>query len=393
MIKFKIVLLLVVVFQLMSSCSSGKENEDILVSPKEEDEKPSEMLRSLREVVAEKYPDGNFFVGCSHPLRKNDNKSLEILNHEFGYITPGIAFKQSTFHPGPDDWDFGASNYWIESATTNGQALRMHGPISPQCSKWAKEDTRTPEELSTNLVEHMTALCETYDEYEHVKWMDVINEPLVGNGKWTPAKDGTSAYENPWVRIGYDDAPPLNPPLFIKQAFEVATLKAPNTKLIINEHIGPEDDAVWQKIKDIVGYLRERELRVDGIGWQAHISIGWEKQDDNIERLHALIDWAHDNALSFHITEMNVWMKDEIDLTAQAETFVAIAKVLMEHTDKGEVALSFWDVSDETAWKEEEGWEGCLFDRNYEAKPAYYGLLKLFEGNPGVSALTNGYCC
>ena len=36
---------------------------------------------------------------------------------------------------------------------------RLHGPISPQCSKWAKDDSRTAEELKQNLFEYMTAQC------------------------------------------------------------------------------------------------------------------------------------------------------------------------------------------------------------------------------------------
>ena len=46
---------------------------------------------------------------------------------------------------------------------------------------------------------------------------------------------------------------------------------------------------MWDKIKRLVLYLRKKGLRVDGIGWQAHVNVGWEKKDDNMNRLSQLM--------------------------------------------------------------------------------------------------------
>ena len=35
---------------------------------------------------------------------------------------------------------------------------------------------------------------------------------------------------------------------------------------------------MWQKVKAVVRYLREQGLRVDGIGWQAHIDVAWKSK-------------------------------------------------------------------------------------------------------------------
>ena len=37
--------------------------------------------------------------------------------------------------------------------------MRVHGPIGPQSSTWAKTDSRTPEELSQVYEEFLTELC------------------------------------------------------------------------------------------------------------------------------------------------------------------------------------------------------------------------------------------
>ena len=33
--------------------------------------------------------------------------------------------------------------------------------------------------------------------------------------------------------------------------------------------------------------------------------------DDDLNQLSSLIDWAHENNMEFHITELNLWVKEE----------------------------------------------------------------------------------
>ena len=313
-----------------------------------------------------------------------------MLDRDFGYVTPENDFKHSVIHPRPGVWDWEAGDAWIKHCAEQDQVIRLHGPISPQASKWAKADERTPEELTKSLRDFMTALCKRYDGVAHVKWMDVVNETVAHSGEWFMPKEGTGEWENPWPLIGFDETHPLRPPLYIKMAFEIANEHAPNTQLIINQHAGMQDP-VWEKIKALVLYLREQNLRVDGIGWQAHLDVGWEKKPGNMERLHALIAWAHDHDLSFHITEKNAWMKRKTDtLEDQANTFAAIFRALLEHRENGDVTWNVWNISDATAWQHQKGWEGCLFDRNFEAKPAYYALQNLLEHPPPPLTSTDG---
>jgi GH35 family endo-1,4-beta-xylanase len=52
----------------------------------------------------------------------------------------------------------------IEFAAKHKMLMRLHGPISPQCSPWAADDKRTPEELRTNLEEFMATLRKRYND-------------------------------------------------------------------------------------------------------------------------------------------------------------------------------------------------------------------------------------
>lgn len=338
--------------------------------------------RRLRSIVAERFPAGNVYIGGTTGWKKRPLGTGVIIDREFSYITPENDFKQRIVHPKPGEWNWELADAWIKHCAEQGQVVRIHGPISPQCSEWAKEDTRTPEEMKQNLVEYMTELCKRYGKYEHVKWLDVVNETVVPNGQWKRPRKGTDVWENPWPIIGYDDTHPLKPPLYIKMAFEIATKHAPNTGLIINQHDGMQP-RMWQKVKALVPYLREQGLRVDGIGWQAHISEGFEKDKQNMETLHELIDWAHANKLSFHVTEMNVWLHgEEKDYKAQAKTFAAILSAVLEHRENGLVTWNVWNITDGLAWERNRIKKGTLFDPEGKAKPAYYAIQQVLETPP-----------
>lgn len=340
--------------------------------------------RPLREIVADKFPDGNVFVGGTTGWEKYAREPGVILDREFSYITPENDYKHGTINPEPGVWNWELGDAWIGSSEKNGQLIRGHGPIGPQCSPWAREDYRTAEELTQSLEEFTTAFYQRYGNTPTIKWLDVINETVTDEGEWFGPKEGNDQWENPWTLLGFDEDA-AKTPLYIKNAFEIATrYTGPSTELIINQHGSMEVD-MWEKVKGLVPYLRSHDLRVDGIGWQAHIDAGWETIPGNLDRLHQLIAWCHENELSFHVTEMNAWIKDpELGNYDQAKTFVAVMRALLEHRENGVVSWNVWNLSDVDAWMQEEKWEGCLFDREYNAKPAYYELQKLLENPPAA---------
>lgn len=364
------------------SCSdSGTDIEDEL-----DIEKPEQ---TIREIVAEVFPEGNVFIGsaCHHNLM--ETKSGEILNREFSYVTPANDFKQSYIHGVPGRYQYQLSDDWVQSCKDNKQVIRMHGPISPQCSKWVKEDVRTAEELELMLEEYMVALCSRYNGIENVLWLDVVNETIVTNpikdpmgnyepGDWFGPREGIENWENPWPKIGFDETHALKPPLYIKQAFALANKYAPDVKQIINQH-GALEEVSWDKMKALVSYLRENNLRVDGLGWQAHIDLGWEKIPGNIERLGEIVKWCHANDLEFHITEFNVWLRagNEFKHNEQAATFKAITKAVLDNRSGGVVGINYWHIrGNDTANKD---LDACLFDDNYAPKPAYFEIKELLK--------------
>lgn len=358
---------------------------------------PDKLMKlPIREIVDKLYPDGNVYVGVANHAKSIGGLSTEIADREFSYITPSNDFKQSYIHQnlGKKSWRWDNPDAYLNHAKKEGQVLRIHGPISPQCSRWARNDSRTLDELNKMLEEYMTALCLRYGKEKNVKWMDVVNETIAHEnfkagagykdmmvGDWFGPREGDSKWENPWTILGYDEASEIKVPVYIDKAFEIANRCAPDVKQIINQQ-GKFEEVVWEKVKKLVEYLRSKGRRVDGVGWQCHIDMGWEKIPGNIERLDEMVKWCHKNNLEFHITEMNVWMKEEIDEDAQADTFGKIINVLLDNSKNGTVGINFWNVRDEDTANPK--WNGTLWRNDGTARKAYERIKKELIVNAGL---------
>ena len=54
----------------------------------------------IREIITEKFPDGNVYMGATAQYKELVNPNGKILNTEFSYIKPENYFKQFYMHPG-----------------------------------------------------------------------------------------------------------------------------------------------------------------------------------------------------------------------------------------------------------------------------------------------------
>lgn len=337
--------------------------------------------RRLKEIVEEKFPNGNLLIGATTGAWALGKRTGIIMDNEFNYVTPENDFKQRIIHPdNSDTWNWEAADKWVDHVAETGQILRIHGPIGPQCSKWTREDNRTGEELEVNLRAFMKELCLRYNGKNGVQYLDVVNETVCTEGVWFTSKPDYP-WENPWTKIGYD-TDKNRTPLYIKYAFEIASKYATDMKLIYNQHSDYIFNLDWNLIKETVLYLRENGLRVDGIGCQAHFNSGWEYVSGQTKALENLIDWAHQNDLEFHITEFSAWMHDGIspvEFEKQADTYRTVLEILVEKSKNGVVGWNTWHIDDASGWRKH--LYPSLFDATYAAKPAYYAVQKALERN------------
>ncbi len=314
-------------------------------------------------------------IGATLNHHELGGKKEELFLKDFKFLTPANAAKQQRIYPSPGVWQWDRIEEFLEFSKSHNLTLRVHGPISPQASKWAKEDHRTAQELEEVMVEFMTASALRYNEEPTVKYMDVVNETILPDGSWFGPKSGTNSWENPWLTIGLDEN---GFPNYIVKAFEIATKYAPNVKLVYNQNAGMQKP-MWNKVKETILYLRSKGLRVDGIGWQGHLKLSRttgdfiEKTDEALIELSNLIDWAHANDLDFHVTELDYKVIDksklEDEFQTQAILYQKIVNVLKSKTSTGVVTLNLWDMGER--FKKPNIYFQSIYDKEYNPTPAY----------------------
>lgn len=124
-----------------------------------------------------------------------------ILNREFQSITPANAFKQTSIHPEPGVWNWRKADAWVDRCEQRGEIMRLHACVSPQCSAWAEEDHRTPEELRQVMEEYVEGVCKRYGNRKHVSWIDVVNETVTRQGEWFGPKKVLGSGRIPGLKL------------------------------------------------------------------------------------------------------------------------------------------------------------------------------------------------
>ena len=333
--------------------------------------------KPIREILTEKNYD-NFYFGATISAGQLDTDVEKILANNFNMTVPENAVKQSVVHPDPDTWDWTKIDAILDMAKENDLSVRLHGPISPQSSRWAKHDDRKPVELENIMNEFLIEQCKRFNNHPNVKWMDVVNETITRDGEWFGPKKGVTEWENPWTIIGSDNDK-NSTPIYISRSFEIAQKYAPNINLVFNQHGGMEE-VMWERVKETIMYLKDKGLRVDGIGWQAHLSSRMKYGENEIQYLSDLIDWSHQNNLEFHITEMDYKIFGEVTKQKQeiqAKAYSDVLKTLLSKKNNGLVTFNTWGIVDRVGTHTDKS--RFIFDLAGNPKLAYYKMKNILE--------------
>ena len=235
----------------------------------------------------------------------------------------------------------------------------------------------------------MTAISKRYNNEPQVKWLDVVNETIDEQGNWFGPLPGTEVWQNPWPLLGFEiDIPAQFPllrkkgvPVYIIKAFELANKHAPNLSLVLNQHrmTSPESIAM---VKELVLYLRYRGLRVDGLGWQAHIKEEWPNwismDNQALKTFDGIVKWAHQHDLDFHVTENNVhYPKNTVQDPQLNLVFTNIVKTLLNNKATGVVTWNLWNITDRPHFEKKNNLILGLWTKDLQPKPAYLQIKQL----------------
>jgi len=255
--------------------------------------------------------------------------------------------------------DFSGGDAIAAYAAAHGMQLKGHALVWHQAvPSWVGGlDADT---LRVELERHIRSVASHYAG--RVLAWDVVNEAIDDNG---------FGLRNSVFRQKLGDG-------YIAEAFRVAHEADPHALLFYNDYggegLGGKSDAIYALVRD----LRAQGVPIDGVGLQMHIRAAAPPADGdvaaNMRRLAAL-------GLKVNISEMDVRVGDTgtpASLAAQKAVYHALVGVCV--AEPACHAVTFWGFTDAHSWIYSQYGPDAplLFDAQYAAKPAFYGVLDAF---------------
>ncbi len=331
----------------------------VAVSPRQSSSSPPETLRDLAALH-------HILIGAAVPSRLlSDSQYTAILTSEFSQLEPENEMKFAPIHPRPDSdpqpYNFAGADALVAFARDRGLLVRGHTLVwHKQTPDWIAKGNFASPQLADVLHNHIRTVVSRYASKVYA-W-DVVNEAFDTDGS---LRD-TVWYNQPGIAAGAGTK-------YIEQALRWAHEADPSAKLFYNdydaEELNAKSDAIYAMAKD----FKQRGVPLDGIGFQAHLTL---KFDDaaKLESLAKNLDRFAKLGLELNITELDIRLDDAspASLAAQAKLYGEIASACV-HQPACKL-IQTWGITDKYSWIPRtfpgHGW-ALLWDENFQKKPAY----------------------
>jgi len=337
----------------------------------------------------------NFMIGMAPNddiMAGKDPQAADIILKHSNTITAENVMKWALIHPEPDRYDFEAADRFVAFGEQHKLFMVGHTLVwHTQIPDWAFVDKSNKplkrDAMLARMKEHIQTVVGRYKGRVHA-W-DVVNEALSDEGPLQKTK---------WLEtIGED---------YIAKAFEYAHEADPDAELYYNDFSIEQPakrEATVRLVKDILA----KGLRVDGVGIQGHWGMDYPIPED----FEALVNEIAALGLKVMVTELDLdilppaldYRGAEITQTAEfqkefnpypdglpeemqqkhADRYTEIFRMMLKHSDNIS-RVTFWGVYDKTSWLNNWPIRGrtsypLLFDRTYQAKPAFYAVVETAE--------------
>lgn len=325
--------------------------------------------------IKDAYQD-DFLIGNAISAEDLDGVRLELLKKHFNVATAGNAMKPDALQPTKGNFTFTAADALVDKVHEAG--LQMHGHVlvwHQQTPTWMNTSNGSPlsrDEALDNMKTHIETVMEHFAG-KVISW-DVVNEAMNDN-PGNPADWKASLRQTPWYNaIGSD---------YVEQAFLAAraVLDAHpdwNIKLYYNDY--NEDNqskatAIYNMVKDLNASYAEThpgKLLIDGIGMQAHYN-----SNTNPDNVRLSLEKFISLGVTVSVSEMDVqagsnYQLSEEQANAQGYLYAQLMNIFKANADHID-RVTFWGMDDNTSWRSSTN--PLLFDKNLQAKPAYYGVI------------------
>lgn len=265
---------------------------------------------------------------------------------EFNLVSPENSMKMDLVNPEAGRYQFADIENLISFARLNNMEVHGHPVLwHRQLPEWIQNVE--PASVEGHMREYIVRLMGRYKD--DIKLWDVVNEPVGDDGGYRSS-------------VWYDAVGES----YLDIAFHQARETIPDATLLLNDFDiafnGPKADSLFS----IVDGLLERNVPIDGIGFQLHIFSSFDKFDEVRENFQKVAD----RDLDIYITEFDVSLSDGADFQKQAEVYEKIVGLCLEQQRCK--AIQIWGFTDQYSFRKI--YQPLPFDESYLAKPAYYSI-------------------
>jgi endo-1,4-beta-xylanase len=284
---------------------------------------------------------------------------------EFGQVTPANGQKWMYIEPQRNVFNYTMADEIIKPSIKAKQMRRCHNFVwHNQLPDWLTSKNYTKPELTKILENHIKNEARHF--YDECYAWDVVNEAFNDDG---------TLRESLWLTtIG---------PEYIELAFKFARkYVSPRTALYYNdygiERVNNKTIALQKFVKDLV----KRGVPIDGVGLQAHFTIG---RAPTYTDIRSALNLFTKLGLETALTELDVRVDLPDNSTKQATQAAVYAESVRACVDeKSCVGVTVWDFWDPVSWVPSTfpGYgNACLFDDNLKRKPAYFAVSDMLIEN------------
>ena len=335
---------------------------------------------------------GKFLIGAAlneSQFTERDSVAAALVKRQFNTISPENVMKWAVIQPGPDRYNFGPADRYVEFGEKNGMFIVGHNLVwHQQTPGWVFESSKGKPASRSVLLQRMHDHIQTVvGRYKgRVKGWDVVNEALAEDGRLR---------QTPWLKIIGKD--------YLAKAFEFAHEADPGAELYYNDY-SLENAPKRRGAISLVKKLRAAGIPVTAVGIQAHVSMDWptlQQEDDAISEIGKLgvkvmiteldvnvlprVNSDGSTEVSLHAAEdpaLNPYrdgLPDSVQ-KALAQRYADLFTVFLKHSAVVQ-RVTFWGVTDGDSWLNNWPVRGrtsypLLFDRAGNPKPAFLRVVE-----------------
>lgn len=341
---------------------------------------------TLKDVLEDK-----FLIGVALNTRQSsgrDTAAVRIVQEHFNAIVAENCMKSGELLKEKGRYDFTDADAFVKFGTDNnlaitGHCLIWHSQLPPWFCVDENGENVSPKELKSRMKDHISTVVGRYKGV--IKGWDVVNEAILEDGSYRKSK----FYEI----LGEE---------FIPLAFQYAQEADPDAELYYNDY-NEWYPGKRETVVRLINTLKERGIRIDGIGMQAHVGM----TNPTIEEYQATINDYANAGVKVLVTEFDLSplpeprrmgganladreaYRKEIDpYTEGLPEDVKLAwnnrmmdffHLFLDNSDHM-LRVTMWGVSDGDSWKNNFPARGrtdypLLFDRDHQPKDVVNQLI------------------